>query len=187
MPIAERSGYEVARYRYYDNENKKFDLQGMLEDLDKAPNEQIVVLHVCAHNPTGMDPSQEEWNQIMEVIVRKNHFAAFDTAYHGFASGDLDKDAYALRLFAKHTDRLFLAQSFSKNFGLYGERAGTLSVMCSDESEVEKVTSRIKQVARPMYSNPPINGARIVDTVLGDAKLFESWKLDLIVMSDRIK
>ena len=81
----------------------------MLEDLDKVPDEQIVILHGCAHNPTGMDPTKEEWNQILEVMLRKKHFAAFDTAYQGFASGDLDNDAYSVRLFAENTSRMFLA------------------------------------------------------------------------------
>jgi aspartate aminotransferase len=105
----------------------------MLEDLDRADPEQIVILHVCAHNPSGCDPTHDDWIKILEVMKRKGHYAAFDLAYQGFASGDIDKDAYSLRLFAKETDRILLAQSFSKNFGMYGERAGCLSIVTDSE------------------------------------------------------
>jgi len=147
----------------------------MLEDLDKADNESIVVLHVCAHNPTGCDPTQEEWAKILEVVKRKGHFAAFDSAYQGFASGNLETDAYSLRLFSENTDRLCLFQSFAKNFGLYGERAGCVSFLTADPAEATKVQSRLKGVARPMYSNPPIHGARIVDIILSDPDLTANW------------
>lgn len=133
------------------------------------------MLHVCAHNPTGCDPSQEDWGKILEVVKRKKHLAMFDSAYQGFASGNLDTDAYSLRLFAEKTDRIMLSQSFAKNFGLYGERVGCISVVCGDEAEQVKVTSRVKGIARPMYSNPPIHGARIVDIVLSDPTLTASW------------
>lgn len=159
----------------------------MLEDLDKADNEQIVVFHVCAHNPTGCDPTPEEWGKILEVVKRKNHFAAFDSAYQGFASGNLEKDAYSLRLFSEHIDRICLFQSFAKNFGLYGERAGCVSFLTADSAEAAKVTSRVKQIARPMYSNPPIHGARIVDIILSDKDLTANWHQELINMSGRMK
>lgn len=120
-------------------------------------------------------------------MKRKGHYAAFDLAYQGFASGDIDNDAYSLRLFANETDRMFLAQSFSKNFGMYGERAGCLSIVTDSEQEAEKVLTRVKSVAMPMYSCPPIYGARIVDKVLSDDVLTASWKRDLIKMSSRIR
>jgi len=184
--IAERSGFEWVNYRYYDRKNKGFDLNGMLEDLDKADNESIVVLHMCAHNPTGCDPTKEQWAKILEVVKRKNHFAAFDNAYQGFASGDLDRDAYSLRLFAENHDRLCLFQSMAKNFGLYGERAGCVSFLCADEKEAIIVNSRMKGIARPMYSNPPVHGARVVDMILSDATLTASWHADLKKMSGRM-
>ena len=185
--IATRAGFPWKNYRYYDKSKKGFDLIGMLEDLDKAPNESIIMLHVCAHNPTGCDPSKEDWHKILEVCKRKKHLAMFDSAYQGFASGNLDEDAYSLKLFADHTDRVMLSQSFAKNFGLYGERVGCISVVCGDEAEQVKVTSRVKGIARPMYSNPPIHGARIVDIVLSDPALTASWHQDLLNMSGRIK
>lgn len=186
MGIATRAGFPWKQYRYYDRETKGFNLTGMLEDLDGAPNESIIMLHVCAHNPTGQDPTPAEWKQILEVVKRKSHLCLFDSAYQGFASGDLDRDAYSLRLFADHTDRIMLSQSFAKNFGLYGERVGCVSVVCSDEAEQKKVTSRVKGIARPMYSNPPIHGARVADIVLSDPELTAMWHNDLKVMSKRM-
>jgi len=158
----------------------------MLEDLDRADDQQIVVLHSCAHNPTGQDPTPDQWKQILEVVQKKNHLAAFDNAYQGFASGDLDKDAASIRFFAEHTDRLVVFQSFAKNFGLYGERTGNLNILCNDEDQAKIVSSRLKAIARPMYSNPPIHGARIVDIVLGDKELTQSWHDDLKMMSGRM-
>lgn len=128
-------------------------------------------MHVCAHNPTGIDPTKEQWHQIFDVVKKKNHFVAFDSAYQGFASGDLEEDAYALRYFADRYDRIMLFQSFAKNFGLYGERAGCLSILTDNKKEQDIVLSRIKQLARPLWSNPPIHGARIVDLVLGEKAL----------------
>ena len=143
----------------------------MKEDLTAAKDNSFVVLHTCAHNPTGVDPTKEQWEAILEICLRKNLFCGFDNAYQGFASGSLDEDAFALRLFCEHTDNVMLFQSFAKNFGLYGERAGAISVVTGSQSEKDIVMSRIKQIARPIYSNPPVNGARIVDIVLSDEKL----------------
>lgn len=161
-------GLKWADYRYYDTKTKSFDCNGMLEDLDKAEPESIVFFHVCAHNPTGCDPQKEDWKKILEVVKRKQLLCLFDSAYQGFASGSLEEDAYSLRLFSQEYDRLMLFQSYAKNFGLYGERAGCFSVVCDSEKERDIVMSRVKQMARNLYSNPPINGARIVDTVLND-------------------
>lgn len=144
MGIIAKAGFEWDTYRYYDRSGKKFDMNGMLEDLDRIPNDSIILLQVCAHNPTGCDPTQEEWMKILEVVKRKNHFAAFDNAYQGFATGNLDDDSFSIRTFAEHTDRICLFQSFAKNFGLYGERAGCVSFLCADEAEMQRVQSRIK-------------------------------------------
>jgi len=113
--------------------------------------------------------------------------ATFDSAYQGFASGDLEEDSYSLKLFAENHDNLVLFQSFAKNFGIYGERAGCLSVVCGNEDEKKIVMSRLKQIARPIYSNPPIHGARIVDIILSDPKLTAMWHQDLKDMSSRMK
>lgn len=106
--IPGRIGMKAKPYRYFCPKTKGLDINGMLEDLDKAANEQIVLLHVCAHNPTGVDPTQEQWKKILEVVKRKQHFVMFDSAYQGFASGDLKKDAYAIELFTQEWDRIML-------------------------------------------------------------------------------
>jgi aspartate aminotransferase len=173
-------------YRYYDSETKGLNFEGLKEDLNAAKDHSMVMFHVCAHNPTGVDPNDKQWEDILEIVKRKNLYSAFDSAYQGFASGDLERDAYSLKLFQEHTDDIMLFQSFAKNFGLYGERAGCFSVVCDNKDEKNVVMSRIKQIARPIYSNPPIHGARIVDIVLGDEKLTAMWHQDLKDMSGRM-
>jgi aspartate aminotransferase len=185
--LAGLCGYDWKGYRYYHPATKGFDFEGMKDDLKAAKDHSFVLLHTCAHNPTGVDPTQAQWQEILEIVKSKHLFCGFDNAYQGFASGDLDKDAYALRLFAEHTDNIMLFQSFAKNFGIYGERAGVLSVITGNKAEKDVVMSRIKQIARPIYSNPPVNGARLVDIVLGDEKLTKMWHEDLVMMSKRMK
>lgn len=184
--IVEVVGRKWQNYRYYDPKTKGLDFAGFSEDLKNAKNNSIVLLHVCAHNPTGVDPTPAQWQNLLDIVKTKGHFCAFDSAYQGFASGDLEKDAYSLRLFAQHTDKVMLFQSFAKNFGLYGERAGCMSVITDSPAEKELVMSRIKVLARGLYSNPPIHGARIIDIVLGDKELTKMWHDDLKMMSGRI-
>ena len=110
---------EVKTYRYWNAEKRNLDIDGMLEDLNNAPEDSVVVLHVCAHNPTGIDPTQEQWKQIADVMEKKKLFTFFDCAYQGFASGDLERDSYSVRYFESRGFEFFCAQSFAKNFGLY--------------------------------------------------------------------
>mmetsp|Transcript_39527 Transcript_39527/g.35313 ORF Transcript_39527/g.35313 Transcript_39527/m.35313 type:complete len:242 (+) Transcript_39527:232-957(+) len=158
----------------------------MLDDLEKAPEQSIIVLHACAHNPTGVDPTEEQWKGIMEVCKKRNHICFFDSAYQGYTSGDTNKDAWAFRLFADAGMPVLLAQSFAKNFGLYGQRVGTLSIACDNAGEKDKVNSQLKLLVRAMYSNPPLGGAKVVETVLNDAKLKEMWYGEIKTMSGRI-
>ena len=185
--IANEAGFDWAEYRYYNTPTRSFDCDGMLEDLDRAPDESIILLHTCAHNPTGCDPSKDEWKKIFEVCQKKGHFTAFDNAYQGFASGDLEKDSYSLRYFCHRSDRSAILQSFAKNFGLYGERAGCVHFITKDADEAQIVSSRMKQIARPMYSSPPIHGARVVDVILSDEDLTADWHRSLVDMSSRMQ
>jgi aspartate aminotransferase len=180
-------GRELKEYRYYDSKTKGLDYNGYLDDLKNAADGSIFLMHVCAHNPTGVDPTPDQWNNILDAVKSKNHFVAFDSAYQGFASGDLEKDAYSLRLFSQNTDNMMLFQSFAKNFGLYGERAGCVSFMCGSAEEKNIVMSRVKTLARGLYSNPPIHGARIIDIILGDKELEANWHHELRVMSGRMQ
>lgn len=180
-------GRQLQEYRYYDPKTKGLDYDGFLNDVKDAPEGSIFLMHVCAHNPTGVDPTPAQWDNVLDVVKAKNHFVAFDSAYQGFASGDLEKDAYSLRLFSSNTDNLMLFQSFAKNFGLYGERAGCVSFMCGSPEEKDVVMSRVKVLARGLYSNPPIHGARIIDIILGDKELEQNWHDELKVMSGRMQ
>lgn len=169
-------------------DNKRLDLDGMLEDLRKAPENAVVVLHACAHNPTGVDPTKEQWAQIAEVVREKRLVPFFDSAYQGFATGDLDADAWAVRHFVNDQSmEVFAAQSFSKNFGLYNERAGNLTVVAASKDVVANVRSQLTLDVRAMYSNPPAHGARIVEKVLNDPGLYEEWCGCIRDMSGRIK
>ncbi|XP_015127719.1 aspartate aminotransferase, cytoplasmic [Diachasma alloeum] len=173
-------------YRYWDPVNRSVDIEGMLEDLSNAPENSVIILHACAHNPTGCDPTAEQWEKIADVIERKKLFTFFDSAYQGFASGDLDRDAYAVRLFAERGIEFLGAQSFAKNFGLYNERAGNLAVVMNNAKEIAQVKSQLTLIVRGMYSNPPNHGARIVASVLGNADLYEEWKDHIRIMANRI-
>ncbi|GLG94931.1 Aspartate aminotransferase [Gryllus bimaculatus] len=173
-------------YRYWDQNKRGLDFDGMIADLKNAPENSVIILHACAHNPTGSDPTQEQWKEIANVMKEKKLFPFLDCAYQGFASGDLEKDAWASRFFVEQGFELFVAQSFAKNFGLYNERVGNLTVVMSSKEAIAPVKSQLTLLVRGMYSNPPNHGGRIVSTVLNDPKLFEEWKTCIKTMADRI-
>ncbi|KAF2035156.1 aspartate aminotransferase [Setomelanomma holmii] len=184
-------GLSYKTYPYFSKKTKGLDFDGMIGTIHDAPEGSIVVLHACAHNPTGVDPTQDQWKKIAEVIRAKKHFPFFDTAYQGFASGDLARDGWAIRYFVEQGFELCIAQSYAKNFGLYGERAGCFHFVTSPSSDAEETVKRIaSQLAilqRSEISNPPAYGARIASTVLNDPKLFAEWEANLREMSGRIK
>jgi len=132
---------ETREYAYYDGKTKGIDMKGMLKDLTNAQPGSIILLHTCAHNPTGVDPTPEEWHEIAKVMKENDLFPFFDTAYQGFASGCPDKDGYGLRYFLKEGFQMVVAQSFAKTMGLYGERTGALHIVCSNKDTAEKVMS----------------------------------------------
>ncbi|KAJ5643248.1 aspartate aminotransferase [Penicillium longicatenatum] len=180
------SGLEVEKYRYYNKDTIGLDFEGLVEDIKAAPNGSIILLHACAHNPTGVDPTQDQWRQISDVMKQKGHFAFFDMAYQGFASGNADLDAFAPRHFVKEGHNIALCQSFAKNMGLYGERVGAFSLVCESTEEKKRVESQIKILIRPFYSNPPIHGARVASTIMNDPALNEQWLGEVKGMADRI-
>lgn len=186
IPIMQLAGLEVRRYRYLNRKSNSLDLEGYLADIADAPSGSVFLLHACAHNPTGVDPSAEQWRQISDAILAKGHHVLMDCAYQGFASGDAEADALAIRTFLDAGHSLLLAQSFAKNFGLYGERVGTLSVACADAGQAAKVLSQLKLIIRPMYSSPPIHGALIVSEVLGDEPLRTQYYAECAAMAERI-
>ncbi|KAJ5928550.1 aspartate aminotransferase [Penicillium verhagenii] len=180
------SGLEVEKYRYYNKDTIGLDFEGLIEDIKAAPNGSIILLHACAHNPTGVDPSQDQWRKISDVMKQKGHFAFFDMAYQGFASGNADTDAFAPRHFVQEGHNIALCQSFAKNMGLYGERVGAFSLVCESTEEKKRVESQIKILIRPFYSNPPIHGARVASTIMNDPALNEQWLGEVKGMADRI-
>ncbi|CAM9546945.1 unnamed protein product [Laminaria digitata] len=186
IPIFKNAGLDVRKYRYYDPKTVGLDFEGLLADVRAAEDESIFLLHACAHNPTGVDPTREQWAELSKLMKSKKQIAFFDCAYQGFASGDAEKDAWAIRRFVDDGHCLVLAQSFAKNFGLYGERIGALSVVCNDADEAARVASQLKLVIRPMYSSPPVYGARLVAEILSDEALSEEWTAECKDMADRI-
>lgn len=185
-----QAGYqanEIMEYRYYNSATKGLDLSGMLADLGALEEGTIVLLHTCAHNPSGVDPTQEEWKEICKVVVARKLLPVFDTAYQGFVTGCPDTDAWSLRYFVSQGLNLICCSSFAKIFGLYNERCGNVFVVCSNSTEQMNVKSQLKAIVRPMYSNPPHHGARIVATILANPALKSEWLDQLKQMANRIE
>ncbi|KAJ2722718.1 Aspartate aminotransferase, cytoplasmic [Coemansia sp. Benny D115] len=185
--IFETAGHKVLEYRYCNYETLGLDIDGMLADLRAAPRSQVVLLHACAHNPTGIDPTEAQWQQIADVMQERGHFPFFDCAYQGFATGDVDRDAYAIRLFVQRGFELLVAQSFAKNMGLYGERTGCLHAVTASADLVPAVSSQLNRLSRATISTAPAYGAKIAGTVLEDPALYTEWLGCMEQMSERIK
>lgn len=184
--VFDDSGLKVEQYRYYNPKTIGLDFEGMVADLKAAPKGSIFLFHACAHNPTGVDPSPEQWKEISNVVKAQGHYAFFDMAYQGFASGDTNKDAFAVRHFVEQGHDICLAQSFAKNMGLYGERVGAFSIVTASPEEKKRVESQIKILVRPLYSNPPLHGARIASEILNDPALYQQWLGEVKGMAERI-
>lgn len=185
--IFKRSGLQLKTYPYWNPATKDVNFEGMMQELSDAAPGSIVLLHACAHNPTGCDPTNAQWEELATLIEVKKLYPFFDIAYQGFASGDLDADAFSIRLFAQRGLSMIVAQSFAKNMGLYGERIGALHVRCQTPEIAARVSGQLKQVIRSMYSNPPLHGALIVNQVLGNAELRALWTDELKQVSARIQ
>ncbi|GAM22566.1 hypothetical protein SAMD00019534_057410 [Acytostelium subglobosum LB1] len=179
-------GVPVKSYTYYNPQNCGLNFDGMFKDIQSAPNGSVILLHACAHNPTGVDPSMEQWKKISQLCKEKNHFVLFDFAYQGFASGSPEQDAEPVRYFVNEGHEIALCQSFAKNFGLYGERIGAFSLIGSTPDEAINIESQLKILIRPMYSNPPVYGARLVSTILSNKDLTAEWRSEVKLMADRI-
>lgn len=160
------AGLDVRQYRYFDKKTKGLDFNGMIADLRKATPGSCVLLHTCAHNPTGVDPTLDQWKEIAKVCRENQLYPFFDTAYQGFVTGDLDKDGQGLRYFLNQGFEMVIAQSFAKIMGLYGERTGALHFVTNDKSVATKVLSQVKIIIRANYSSPPLYGARIASIIL---------------------
>lgn len=184
--VITRSGLTFEEYPYYDPITKKVKIDQYLDCLRKAAEGTVVLLHACAHNPTGVDPTFEQWQKIAEVMKQRKLVPYFDSAYQGFASGDLIQDAKPIRYFAENNFDMLVSQSFAKNMGLYGERVGALHVVAANKETATKVLSQLKQVIRANISSPPLHGARIAQRVLSDAQNLQQWKDELANVAKRI-
>ncbi|GAB1737626.1 hypothetical protein NU219Hw_g1932t1 [Hortaea werneckii] len=176
-------------YPYFDADTFRVNFEATLSTLEKyAVKGDVVILHGCAHNPTGVDFTKPQWQEIAAVCDRKRLIPFFDLAYQGFATGDLADDVWAIRHFFRSTSlEILVAQSFSKNFGLYGERVGALHVVCRTEAVQEKTLGMLTRLSRAEITSAPIHGARIVAKVLADETLKKQWLSDLAHMSSRMR
>jgi aromatic-amino-acid transaminase len=154
--------------------------------LESIPAGDVVVLHACCHNPTGADLTADQWNEIIAVVKSRDLVPFLDIAYQGFGDG-IEADAHAVRAFAAAGMPLFVSNSFSKSFSLYGERVGALSIVAKDAEEAARLLSQLKRVIRTNYSNPPSHGGKVVATVLESPELRALWESELAGMRDRIR
>ncbi|VFB20196.1 amino acid aminotransferase [Pseudomonas fragi] len=184
--LFEAAGFPVQNYRYYDAASHDVNRSGMLEDLNALPAGSIVVLHACCHNPTGVDLTPADWQNVLDVVKAKGLIPFLDMAYQGFGDG-IDEDAAAVRLFAGSGLSFFVSSSFSKSFSLYGERVGALSIITESKEESARVLSQVKRVIRTNYSNPPTHGATIAAAVLNSPELRAMWEDELAEMRLRIR
>uniref|UniRef100_UPI00398E6F2F aspartate aminotransferase, cytoplasmic-like isoform X2 n=1 Tax=Pristiophorus japonicus TaxID=55135 RepID=UPI00398E6F2F len=177
---------DIFGYRYWDNVKLGLAIQQWQEDLENAPEHSIVVLDIAAHHPTATDPTPAAWRQIAEIMKRKKLFPFFYVTSQGLATGDLNRDAWPVRYFVTERFELFCVQSFSKSFGLYNEKVGSLTIVSRDNSTLIRIRSQMELTVRCTWSNPPRHGSRIVATVLNNPSFFTEWQQNLKRMTERL-
>ncbi|QDT01126.1 amino acid aminotransferase [Adhaeretor mobilis] len=178
-------GLPLKKYPYFDSQNDRLDYEGMLAALKKIPAGDVVLLHGCCHNPTGVDPTGQQWTEIASVLRERGVLPLLDFAYQGFADG-IEEDAAGLRAFSTEGAELMVCSSFSKNFSLYRERVGALAIVGKTAESASALQTQLNAVIRRLYSNPPAHGAEIVNKVLRSATLREQWIADVAAMRRRI-
>lgn len=183
--IFSAAGFEIDKYAYYDPETHGLAFERTLESLRRVGPGEAVLLHACCHNPSGVDPSPEQWEALAQVLEERGALPIVDFAYQGFGSG-IEEDAVGLRSLEKRFDELLVCSSFSKNFGLYNERTGALTIKAKTPDACAAALSQLKICARTTYSNPPAHGGAIVTTILGDASLRKQWEEEVATMRARI-
>lgn len=184
--LFESAELEVKSYPYLSSDKTSLDFENLIETLkSQGKAGDVVCLHGCCHNPSGIDPTAEQWRQLSKVMAEKSMLPLIDFAYHGFGDG-LEEDRVALHAFAADHTEFIVCSSFSKNFGLYSERVGAMLAVCAKPQHAVNVSSSAKQVVRTNYSNPPRHGAALIATVLGDAELKDLWGKELAGMRSRI-
>lgn len=185
--VFDSEGLPTEGYRYLGADKTSFDFAGMMEDLQQNTKAgDAVLLHACCHNPTGVDPTDDQWHQIASLLGEKQLVPLIDFAYQGFGKG-LEEDTVGIRTVLEQCPEAIICNSFSKNFGLYGERVGGLSLVAADATAAKAAQSQLKRIVRCNYSNPPRHGAAIVATVLADEQLTSTWHDELAEMRNRIR
>ncbi len=186
VPLLGGAGLDLKPYPYYDSERHVIRIDAMLDALQALPRGDVVLLHACCHNPSGLDPTEDEWRAIGDVLVERELVPFIDMAYQGFAT-DVDSDAFAVRYLADKVPEMVVANSCSKNFGLYRDRVGSLSVLSADTATRDIAATQLSNIVRTIYSVPPDHGAAVVATILDDAVLKEQWRGELNAMRDRLR
>lgn len=186
IPLLGGAGVTLEAYPYYDTDKHVIRIDAMLDALGKVDAGDVVLLHACCHNPSGMDPSKEEWEAIADVVVERGLVPFIDIAYQGFAES-LTDDAFAVRHFAGRVPEMIVSGSCSKNFGLYRDRVGSLSMLAADKASRDIVFSQINSIVRTIYSVPPDHGAVVVSTILNDPDLRAAWRVELAEMRGRLR
>mgnify|MGYP001824121037 FL=1 len=186
IPLLGGAGLNLEPYPYYDTDTHELRIDAMLEALAEMPRGDLVLLHACCHNPSGMDPTEDEWRAIADVIVERDLVPFVDMAYQGFAES-LSEDAFIVRHLADRVPEMLVANSCSKNFGLYRDRVGSLSFLAPDQATRDIVYSQVNNVVRTIYSVPPDHGAVVVATILGDKELKAAWRIELAEMRGRLR
>ena len=181
----EGAGLAVHPYPYYDAGSGGLKFEAMQATLGALPARSVVLLHACCHNPTGVDLTDAQWQQLLPLLRERELLPYLDIAYQGYGQG-IEEDAFAIRLLASAGVRFFVANSFSKSMSVYGERAGALSVVCGDRAEADLVLGQMKATVRRNYSSPAIHAAGIVSHVLTDPALSAAWRADVAAMRLRI-
>jgi aspartate/tyrosine/aromatic aminotransferase len=185
VPLLGGAGLKLEPYPYYDTERHIIRTDAMLAALSEIDEGSVVLFHACCHNPSGLDPSEDEWRAITDIIVERRLLPFIDMAYQGFARG-VDEDAFAVRHMAARVPEMIVSNSCSKNFGLYRDRVGALSVLARDTDTAAIIRSQLSSIARTIYSMPPDHGGAIVATILGDDSLRAQWTEELAAMRARI-
>lgn len=186
IPLLSSAGINLKSYPYYNSQKHVIKFDEMLDELGKAPPGDIVLLHACCHNPTGLDLTKDQWHLLTDIIIKRDLIPFIDIAYQGFADG-LDEDVYGIRHMASLVPEMFVASSCSKNFGLYRDRVGTLSILSKDKTSKKIINSQVNNVVRTIYSVPPDHGAAVVSLILNDDKLRKEWISELDEMRERLK
>ncbi len=185
VPLLGNAGLTLKEYPYYDYKNHAIDFAAMKNRLQSVPAGDMVLLHACCHNPSGADLSKEQWNELADIFAEQNLIPFIDMAYQGFGDG-LQEDAYGIRLMSSRLPEVIVAVSYSKNFGLYRERAGSLSIVFADEKQADAGLSQLLSVTRALYSMPPAHGAALIDIILHSDELTKVWSEELTSMRQRI-